>query len=268
MDGAGQLHLLRTLQIFLQACRRLRTWRTADRLLALLSGITDPELRLHRLAEHLRARPPEEAAWTIARLWEQVAAGDQRAQAVYLGLLDLNGLARVLDADYLEAARAVLESAGDSETGLPGPPPRQPAETPDGRETEVAPRPKEPVGVRISQARRPIPTLIERLLFDPDVRVVRVLLGNPRLTETEVVKLAASRRATPEVLGAIAQDYRWISRYPVKVALANNPATPVQVILGLLPYLLSQDLRALATGSPSGAVRDRAAALLNRHPGV
>ena len=105
----------------------------------------------------------------------------------------------------------------------------------------MLPRPSEPVGYRISLARRAIAGAVERLLFDPDPRVVRALLGNPRVTEAEVVKLAASRRAGPQALEIVAQDDRWIARYPVKLALANNPATPVRIVLGLLPYLMRQD---------------------------
>ena len=131
----------------------------------------------------------------------------------------------------------------------------------------TAPRPKEPVGFRISLARQPSPSVLDRLLFDSDVRVVRTILGNSRLTEAEVVKLAASRRATPEVLEVITQDDRWLARYPVKVALANNPRTPLRVVLGLLPYLLHQDLRAVAGGSSRAEVRERAASLLSRRPG-
>ncbi|MEK7220008.1 MAG: hypothetical protein AAB253_02350, partial [candidate division NC10 bacterium] len=78
----------------------------------------------------------------------------------------------------------------------------------------------------------------------------------------------ASRRASPEALEVIAQDDRWIARYPVKVALANNPATPLRVVLGLLPYLLYQDLREVAAGSPRDAVRDQATSLLARRSGA
>jgi len=71
------------------------------------------------------------------------------------------------------------------------------------------------------------------------------LLGNPRVTEAEVVTLAASRRAGPQALESVAQDDRWIARYSVKLSLANNPATPVCIALGLLPYRF----RARARGS-------------------
>jgi len=264
MDGAARLRLLQALQVFLQAVRRRRTWHNTDRLLVLLGGIVDPELRLHRFGEHLRARTAEEAAWIIAELWDRVAAGERPAQTICLGLLDAGRLARVLDADHLKGAQAVLETNGDASAGLfvPAKPRR------DLHDDEMVPRPKEPVGFRISLARQSVARVLERLLFDPDARVVRAILGNPRLTEADVVKLAASRRAAPEVLEVIAQDDRWIARYPVKVALANNPTTPLRVVLWLLPYLLHHDLRAVAAGSSRAEVREHASSLLSRRPGA
>jgi hypothetical protein len=82
-----------------------------------------------------------------------------------------------------------------------------------------------------------------------------------------VVKLAASRRATPEALEAIALDDCWIARYPVRVALAYNPATSPRVVLNLLPYLFRQDLEWLSTSSPNGDVREQASSLLAHRPG-
>lgn len=264
MDGAARLRLLQVLEGFLQAVRRRRTRQDADRLLVLLGGIADPELRLHRFGAYLRARTPEEAARIIAALWDRVTSGGRLAQSMCLGLLDFSRLARVVGADRLQGVQAALEADGEPSAGLfaPGKARR------DLQGEETAPRPKEPVGLRIALARRPVARLVDRLLFDPDARVVRTILGNPRLTEAEVVKLAASRRAAPEVLEVIAQDDRWIARYPVKVALANNPTTPLRVVLGLLPYLLHQDLRAVAGGSPRAEVREQATSLLSRRLGA
>ncbi len=262
MDGAARLRLLQILQAFLRAVRCRRTWHETDRLLVLLGGISDPELRLYRLGEHLKGRTSEEAAWTIAALWDRVAAGERLAQTVCLGLLDAKGLARILETDHLKRVQAVLEANGHNSAGLFVQ--AKPRWGPPDHGTVL--RPKEPVGFRISLARQPIARLLDRLLFDPDPRVVRVILRNPRLIEAEVVKLAASRRAAPEVLEVIAQDHRWIARYSVKVALANNSTTPLPVVLGLLPYLLYQDLRALARGSSRPKVREQASRLLSRRP--
>lgn len=263
MDSPARLRLLLALQAFLEAVRRRRTWQDTDRLLALLGRIVDPELRLHRFAEHLRAQTPEEAAWTIAILWDRLRTGERLAQQVCLGLLDSSRLIRVLGADEVKAVQAVLEEDGDPSAALFAPAKARR----DLQDDEVVPRPTEPVGFRISLARRPVPRLVDRLLFDPDVRVVRTILGNPRLTETDVVKLAASRRASPEVLEVIAQDDRWIARYAVKIALANNPVTPLRMVLGLLPYLLNHDLRELANGSSRPEVREQVASLLSSRPG-
>jgi hypothetical protein len=263
MDGAARLRLLQALQVFLLAVRRRRTEHATDRLLFRLGGLADPELRLHRFGEHLRARTPEAAARTLALLWDRVAAGDRPAQTVCFGLLDFRRLIRVLGAGRLEALQAILEAEGHPSAGLFA----SSTARVDLQDQEMAPRPKEPVGFRISLARRPVPTVVDRLLLDPDVRVIRTLLGNPRLTEADVVKVAASRHATAEVLEVIAEDGRWIGRYPVKVALASNPMTPLRVVVGLLPYLLQQDLRAMADGSSRAEVREQAAALLSRRSG-
>lgn len=260
MDTAIGPRLEAALKVYLAACRRLRTERTVDGLLDLLVGVVDPELRLYRFGEHLRSRSVDEAAWSLAYLQERVARGDGRARRVGLGLLDKARLGRVVRAEQLQAAAAILRQRGHASAGLF----RDESGRDNSGDEDILPRPTEPVGYRISLARRALSGVIERLLFDPDARVVQVLLGNPRLTEAEVLKLAASRRAGPEALEAIAQSDRWIARYPVKVALANNPATTTRVVLGLLPYLLRQDLRELSASSSRGEVREQAASLLAR----
>jgi len=260
MDTAIGLRLETALKVYLTACRRLRTERDVDGLLDLLVGVVDPELRLYRFGEHLRSRSIDEAAWSLAYLQERLIRGDGRAHLVGLGLLDKGRLELVVPAEQLRAAAAVLRQRGHASAGLFGDESGRDNAGDDG----ILPRPKEPVGYRISLARKALAGVIERLLFDPDARVVRVLLGNPRLTEAEVLKLAAARRAGPESLEAIAQNDDWIARYPVKVALANNPATPTRIVLALLPYLLRQDLRELSAGSSRVEVRAQAAALLAR----
>lgn len=249
------------LQAYLTACRRSRTERETDGLMNRLVALADPELRLHRFGEHLTARPADEAAWVVAYVHEQVACGDDTAQCVALGLLGTGRLARVLPTERLERVAAHLRARGhasaamfrdDSVLGAPS------------QGEEVGPRPTEPVGYRISLARRALCSVLERLLLDPDPRVVRVVLGNPRLTEADVVKLAASRRANAEVLEVVAQDDRWVVRYPVKVALANNPGTPTRVVLGLLPYLMQQDLHEVSESATRPEVRDHAASLMAR----
>lgn len=258
MEPAARQRTLASLARYLAAWRTARAGRDAEVLLRLLGTVADPALRLHRFAEHLESRTAEAAAATVALLHDRILAGDRLAQRVGLGLFDPSRLARALPPAALDALVAAIRESGHPCAALfIGEERRQGSEDDEG-----IPRPTEPVGYRISQARRPVAPLIERLLFDPDPRVVRTVLGNPRLTEAEVMKLAASRRSRPEALEAIAQDDRWIVRYPVKLALAINPTTPARVILTLLPYLMRQDLKELAARATREEVRSRAAALL------
>lgn len=263
MDTAIGLRLETALRVYLTACRRLRTERDADGLLRLLCGVSESELRLHRFGEHLRSLSVDEAAWTLAYLHQRLARGDGLARRVGLGLLDMDRLLRVVPPERLHAAAARLRTRGDASAGLFSDEPGRAESTDD----DILPRPKEPVGHRISLARRALAGVLERLLFDPDARVVRTLLGNSRLTETDVLKLAASRRASPAALAAVAQDDRWIARYPVKVALATNPAVPTRVVLRLLPCLMRQDLRDVSVGASRREIRDQATSLLKRRPG-
>jgi hypothetical protein len=122
---------------------------------------------------------------------------------------------------------------------------------------------KVPLGVRRALARRNDIGLIERLLGDPDPAVVANLLNNPRITELEVVRMAARSPVREEVLATIARHPRWGIQYRVRLTLALNPGTPTGITLGLLHLLLDQDLEAIAVDRRlSNVVASRAEALL------
>jgi len=105
------------------------------------------------------------------------------------------------------------------------------------------------VGEKISLARRAAPAILGHLRHDPTPRVIAALLDNPRLTEGSLVPLAHGESTPAPVLELIAGDRRWGSRYPLRLALARNPATPLAAALRLLPALHKPDLRAVA-GDP------------------
>jgi hypothetical protein len=102
-----------------------------------------------------------------------------------------------------------------------------------------------PLGVRKQAARTQDRFLLDRLLRDRNVDVIRNLLQNPRLTERDILVVAAMRPTRPEILQAIAEHTRWSSRYRVRKALACNPHTPSAIALNLLSTLMVQDLRFL-----------------------
>lgn len=119
------------------------------------------------------------------------------------------------------------------------------------------------VGEKVAIARRASPRVLGQLRNDPNVRVVRALLDNPRTTEGLVLPLLAQHDARPDVLRAVARHRRWGVRYEVRLGLCRHPNTPLAAALGLLPHLRKADLRKLAaeTRVPS-AVRRKAEVLL------
>ena len=84
------------------------------------------------------------------------------------------------------------------------------------------------------------------LLRDPHPAVVAILLDNPHVTESDVVRVASARPAVPAALTAIAAHPRWSVRHPVKRALVLNPSTPLADAIRIATTLRQQELRELA----------------------
>jgi hypothetical protein len=103
------------------------------------------------------------------------------------------------------------------------------------------------LGERKSLARRRDRQLLARVLRDPHPDVIRIVLGNPALTEDDVVRLAARRPIHGDVLREVAASVRWILRYGVRLAVLKNPYAPLEVALPLVPLMTSQDLADIAS---------------------
>ncbi|MBN1654815.1 MAG: hypothetical protein JXA30_13670 [Deltaproteobacteria bacterium] len=99
------------------------------------------------------------------------------------------------------------------------------------------------LGERKALARRNNREIIARAIRDPSASVIRVLLENPALTESDVLKLCSQRPMAQEVLREVFHNWRWIVRYRVKMAIVLNPHTPLDIALQLIPHLKAQDKR-------------------------
>jgi len=83
---------------------------------------------------------------------------------------------------------------------------------------------------------------IDSFLHDPSPRVLKALLTNCLLTEEHALVIANRRNLSGDVLEAIAKDRRWAGSYPLKLAIAKNPKTPLFVSLSLARHLRLFDL--------------------------
>jgi hypothetical protein len=86
------------------------------------------------------------------------------------------------------------------------------------------------------------------LLIRDSCRVVqRAVLQSPQLTGREVEGFAAMTSLSDETLRLIATNRKFRKNYTVTRALINNPKTPLEISLHLLPGITPQDLKILTT---------------------
>ncbi len=123
------------------------------------------------------------------------------------------------------------------------------------------------VGEKMAIARSASPGVLAALRNDPTPRVIAALLENPRLAEGLLVPLLASESALPAVLAVIAGSPKWSVRYPIRLALCQNPRTPLDRALMLLPMLKRSDLESVAANLRLKLPLRRRAQLLARGGG-
>jgi len=84
------------------------------------------------------------------------------------------------------------------------------------------------------------------LIRDSNKVVQRAVLQSPRLTDQEVEAFAAMANLTDEILRLIATNRNFRKIYTVVRNLLNNPKTPLDVSLHMLPLIKAVDLKRLA----------------------
>ena len=99
------------------------------------------------------------------------------------------------------------------------------------------------------------------LVRDTNKAVVRAVVQSPKIREDEVLAIAQDRTVSEEIIRMIVQRRDWLKSYPIRLALCQNPKTPLPRALRLLETLQERDLRQISKSrnvpSPvsSGAVR-------------
>jgi hypothetical protein len=91
------------------------------------------------------------------------------------------------------------------------------------------------------------------LIRDSNKIVAAAVVKSGRLTPNEVASFAGNKNLNDEVVRLIAENKEFIRKYPVQVALVNNPKCPRQIALKIMKTLNKKDLQQLANnkGVPS-----------------
>jgi hypothetical protein len=96
------------------------------------------------------------------------------------------------------------------------------------------------------------------LLNDNDPRVLLSVLRNPRLTLDEVVRLAKSSFLNFQIADVIMKTAQWMASMDVRIGLIQNPKTPQAFALRILPTLPDSEVKAIARGGTSMALKQAA----------
>ncbi|MEO8034075.1 MAG: hypothetical protein ABI837_06545 [Acidobacteriota bacterium] len=96
------------------------------------------------------------------------------------------------------------------------------------------------------------------LLADSDPRVLLSLLRNPRLTADEVTRLAKSSSLNFQIADVIMKAGQWMGSLDVRLALIQNAKTPPAFALRILPTLPDAEVKAIARGGTSMALKQAA----------
>jgi hypothetical protein len=228
-----------------------------------IASVEAAAARLALWAEALAADSAIEAARLLDEAVRRAALREPAAVAAFLPLLDAPELlARVGPgrlAELLDAARGedrpgcllLLEHPGPPVAAdRLGPPPDPLLETLS-------------LGHRRAAARGRRSGLLDRILRDPDPRVVAEVLRNPRLREAEVLAIASRRPCPEEVFWLLLRTGGWLRRPALQRAVVLNPYAPPRLASGLAVLLTGPDLDAVANAEGlHPAVRDGALLVL------
>jgi hypothetical protein len=191
-------------------------------------------------AEHLVPVVRHLSALGIQALMEELErVSDSRALAVALqsttSLTDdqKNQLHELLSSTIDEAALA--EAAAEAEPDVVK------------RQTLIQQLAKMSVAQRVQFAMKGGSDARRTLIRDSNKVVQRAVLQSPRLTDQEVESFASMSSLTDEILRLIANNRNFRKNYTVVRNLLNNPKTPLDVSLHMLPIANAIDLKRLTT---------------------
>jgi hypothetical protein len=101
------------------------------------------------------------------------------------------------------------------------------------------------LGEKIALARRGSRGIVALLCDEPESQVLRAVVGNPRATEADCVRILARSDLPAEFLGWLATSSSWGQRRTVRLTLVRHPRTPPSAALQLARALSRKDIEDL-----------------------
>lgn len=108
------------------------------------------------------------------------------------------------------------------------------------------------LGERRALARQPSRATLDKLMRDPHPMVARIVLANPRITEDDVLRMAARRPSSSQIVVEIARS--WTRSPRVRMAIVLNPGSPPAVSVPLLSLVTRPELAAVMNAADLPAV--------------
>ncbi len=97
------------------------------------------------------------------------------------------------------------------------------------------------------------------LIQDRNKIICLAVLRSPKMSENDVMSYAQQRNLPQEIFAQIGKSKRWTKYYPVKLALVNNPKTPLHIALRFLDHLTERDLKGLSRNKNVSSVLNHSA---------
>jgi hypothetical protein len=105
--------------------------------------------------------------------------------------------------------------------------------------------PTQPLGNKMTLARRGTSAIVESLLREGVPRLVEACLDNPHLKEGSVHQFITAYTSTAETISMVARSGRWKGRPNIRLAILKNPRTPTIWFTMFLPGMPQSTVREL-----------------------
>jgi hypothetical protein len=202
---------------------------------AMVQNKNCPAEQLVPIVRHLSTLGIQALMEELDRISESPALASALEHSSSLTVDQKNQLHELHGPDNLIDETALAEAAAAAESDLAR------------RQTLIQRLAKMTVAQRVQFAMKGGSEARRTLIRDSNKVVQRAVLQSPRLTDQEVEAFAAMTSLTDEILRLIANNRAFRKNYSVIRNLMNNPKTPLDVTMHMLPMLNAVDLKRLTT---------------------